>query len=542
MDGSPDQGPTGVALSERLAFYLKVARRRWHVLALVPAVAVAVSLIAGMQAQKKYDATAKLVVNPNNQVSALLNPTASQSSSDPERDLNTEVSRIKTVPLADAVQRRLKLQESSDALLGEVTTSLEGTTNIVTITVRDPSPDRAARLANAFAAEYVQARESDARSAFRQAATQAQNQLQSLSLTEQSSAQGLQLKSRLRELQVDGALQTGNAELLDSAKTPTSAATPRVLFGAVLAGFLGLILGGVAVGAIELLDRRVKDEDDVKQYTRAATLASIPNPRGPLRNQPLALGWEQLEGYRSLATNLRFFKLGAEVKTLMITSPSPLDGKTSVTLSLAAALAEFGQKVIAVECDLRVPRFATYLEVPEAPGLSAVLAGMASWSQQVVHVDVSRLREDAPQTRGESPHFSVLAAGQAPPNPQALLSSPEMSELMLDLRSSRDVVLIDTPPLGSLTDAVPLVPRVDGILIVARLQHTTRDALKKAVDVLAELDAPVLGTVLTGAGRSAVAGYYGKKTIPPDARGGRDQTRNGRTTRRVPRGAPTSRA
>jgi capsular exopolysaccharide synthesis family protein len=529
-------------LSERLAYYLKVLRRRWHVLALVPAAAVAVSLVVGLQAQKKYDATAKLVVNPNNQVSALLNPTASQSSSDPERDLNTEVSRIKTVPLADAVKGRLKIQDSANSLLSEVTTSLEGTTNIVTITVRDASRSRAARLADAFAAEFVAARQSDARSAFRQAATQAQNQLQSLTFVQQNSAQGLQLKSRLRELQVDGSLQTGNAQLIESATTPTSAATPRILFGAVLAGFLGLILGGVAAGGVELLDRRVKDEDDVKLNTRSPTLAGIPNLRGPMRNQPLALGWEQLEGYRSLATNLRFFKLGGELKTVMITSPGPLDGKTSVTLSLSAALAEFGQKVIAVECDLRRPRFATYLGVPEAPGLSAVLAGMASWSQQVVHVDVSRLREDAPEGRGESPHFSVLAGGQAPPNPHALLSSPEMSELMLDLRSSRDVVLVDTPPLGTLTDAVPLVPRVDGIVLVARLQHTTRDALKKAVDVLAELDAPLLGTVLTGAPRSALAGYYGKKTVPPDARGGRDQSRNGRSARRVPGRAPTSRA
>jgi capsular exopolysaccharide synthesis family protein len=541
MDGSPDQGPSGVSLSERLAYYLKVLRRRWHVIALIPAVAVVVSLIVAAQAQKKYDATAKLVVNPNNQVSALLNPTASQSSSDPERDLNTEVSRIKTAPLADAVKRRLKLADSSDSLLAEVTTSLEGTTSIVTIKVRDPSPSRAARLATAFASEFVSARQSDARSAFRQAATQAQNQLQSLTPVQQLSGQGLQLKSRLRELEVDGSLQTGNAQLIEPASRPTSAATPRILFGAVLAGFLGLILGGVAAGGIELLDRRVKDEDDVKQLTHSATLANIPSPRGPLRNQPLALGWEQLEGYRSLATNLRFFKLGGDLKTLMITSPGPLDGKTSVTLSLSAALAEFGQKVIAVECDLRRPRFATYLEVPEAPGLSAVLAGMASWSQQVVHVDVSRLRDDAPQARGESPHFSVLAGGQAPPNPHALLSSPEMSELMLDLRSSRDVVLIDTPPLGTLTDAVPLVPRVDGIVLVARLQHTTRDALKKAVEVLSELDAPLLGTVITGASRSALAGYYGKKTVPPDARGGKDESRNGGTGRRISGRAPTSR-
>src|SRR6185312_14081565 len=146
----------------------------------------------------------------------------------------------------------------------------------------------------------------------------------------------------------------------------------------------------------------------------------IPPAGRAMRGRRLELGREQTEGYRSLAASLRFFKVGRDVKTLLVTSPSPLDGKTSVTLFLAAALAEFGQKVVAVECDLRRPRFAEYLELPQAPGLSAVLAGMATWSQQVVHVDVSRLRVDGPPVRGESPHFSVLAGGHPPPNPQAL--------------------------------------------------------------------------------------------------------------------------
>jgi capsular exopolysaccharide synthesis family protein len=489
MDGSLNQGPAGVTLSERLAYYLKVVRRRWHVIVLVPVVAVLASLLVSLQAQKQYDATAKLVVNPNNQVTELLNPGAAQPSSDPERDLNTEVSRIKTVPIADAVLKKLGLKESRTALLSKVTTSIDGTTNIVKVTVRDPSPTRAAQIANAFATEYVSARQSDARSAFRQAASQASNQLASLTPAQQASAQGLDLKSRLRQLEVEGALQTGNAQLLESATTPT--------------------------------------------------LATIPHARGAVRGRPLPLGYEQIEGYRSLATNLRFFRLGGEVKTLMITSPGPLDGKTNVTLSLAAALAEFGQKVIAVECDLRRPRFADYLQLPQESGLSAVLAGMATWSQQVVHVDVSRLRVDGSPIRGESPHFSVLAGGQAPPNPQALLSSGEMAELMLDLRDSRDVVLFDTPPLGSLTDAVPLASHVDGVVLVVHLQHSTRDGLRKACEVLSELDATVLGTVLVGGGRSAVAGYYGEQDSAAVPLARQRESRNGQSGGRVAPGAPT---
>jgi Mrp family chromosome partitioning ATPase len=171
-----------------------------------------------------------------------------------------------------------------------------------------------------------------------------------------------------------------------------------------------------------------------------------------------------------------------------------------------------------------------------------VLAGMAPWSQQIVHIDASRLQADASPEHGESAHFSVLPGGRTPPNPQALLSSAEMSELVLDLRGSRDVVLVDTPPLGSLTDAVPLVPRVDGVVLVVRLEHTTRDSLKKACEALRELDARVLGTVLIGGPRSSVSGYYSAESASAGATRFRDESRNGREGSRLPRRAPTSRA
>jgi capsular exopolysaccharide synthesis family protein len=337
-------------------------------------------------------------------------------------------------------------------------------------------------------------------------------------------------------------LQTGNAEVLERATPPSSPATPRLLFNSGLAAFLGLVLGLVAAAALELLDRRVKDEDDVSLITSLPSLASIPPPRRSVHSGPLEFGREQTEGYRSLATNLRFFKLGGEVKVLMITSPSPHDGKTSVTLSLAAALAEFGQKVIAVECDLRRPSFADYLQLSQASGLSSILAGMASWSQEVVDVDVGQRRASAPAARGESGHFSVLPAGPHPPNPHALLSSSEMHELLLELRAAADVVLIDTPALGTFTDAVPLVPRVDGVALVVRLEHTTRDTLTKACNVLAELDAPVLGTVLVGGAQPSMGRYYGsERSSAPAATSRRDESQNGQAGSHLPEGAPTSR-
>jgi tyrosine-protein kinase len=535
VDRSNDQeqgGPAAVAVSERLAYFRKVLRRRWRVIALVPVVAGAVSLAIGLQAQKEYDATAKLVVDPRNQITALLNPATASPSADPERDLNTEVSRIETLPIAEEVRRRLELEENAEALLARVTTSLEGTTNIVDVTVRDPDPARAARLANAFATRYVAARESDARSAFEQAAARARKQLESL-----PPAQGRELRSRLQELEVGSTLQTGNADVIQPATKPTTPASPRVLFDTVLAAFLGLVLGVVSAGMLELLDRRVKDEDDVRLITGLPSLASIPVPRRGTGSRRLELDREQIEGYRSLATNLRFFKLGSKAKRLLITSPSPLDGKTSVTLSLARALAEFGQTVVAVECDLRGSRFAEYLELSHAQGLSSILPGMAEWTQAIVEVDAT-LRTDALRTQDKPLRFSVLPSGPVPPNPHALLSSPEMHELLAELSISKDVVLLDAPPLGTLTDAVPLLPWIDCVVLVVRLQHTSRDALKKACSMLAEMDAvPVLGTVLTGVPRPPRSGYHGTEGSSPAV-----SPQDGRASGRRSAGAPTAKA
>lgn len=511
-EGLSDQGPAGISMSEQIARYLKVLRRRWPVIVAFPLIAMVVALVVGLSEQKKYDATAKLVVNPTNQVTAVLNPSANTQSADPERDLNTEVSLITTVPLAEAVRHQLHLQENHDDLLAQVRTSIEGTTNIVEITVRDPDPERAARVANEFANQYIVARDTQARSAFQQAADQARAELGALSPAQRKGAAGLQLRSRLQELVVDSTLQTGNAHVVQPATPPTSAATPKLKFDLALGLLLGLILGVAAAAVLELLDRRLKDEDDVVAIAPFSVLGTIPGSRRSGQPRPLEPELERVEAYRSLATGLRFLKVGDQVKTLMITSPGSRVGKTSVTLSLAVALAEFGQRVIAVECDLRQPRFAEYLELPSTGGLSSVLGGWTTCSRELVELDV-------PSISDGSPRLSVLPCGPTPPNPHALLTGSELAEVLQELRSTADVVLIDTPPLGPLADVVPLIPRMDGVALVVGLRQTTRDELRRARNLLEEFQAPVLGTILTS-GKGSLGGLAQawRKTDSPSPR------------------------
>jgi capsular exopolysaccharide synthesis family protein len=301
--------------------------------------------------------------------------------------------------------------------------------------------------------------------------------------------------------------------VVQPATPPTSAATPKLKFDLALGLLLGLILGVAAAAVLELLDRRLRDEDDVLAVAPFSLLGTIPGSKRAGKPRPLEPELERVEAYRSLATSLRFLKVGDQVKTLMITSPGPRVGKTSVTLSLAVALAEFGQKVIAVECDLRNPRFSEYLELPATSGLSSALGGWTTCAQELIELEVPGASSNA------AARLSVLPGGPAPPNPHALLTGTEIAEALHEFRSAADVVLIDTPPLGPLTDAVPLIPRVDGVALVVGLRRTTRDELRRARNLLEEFQAPVLGTILT-TGQSSFVGLTQawRKTDSPSSR------------------------
>lgn len=500
------EGPSAGPTLDLLTRYLGVLRRRWPVVALVFVIAVGATLIRSVTAHRRYNATAQIVLGTNNQVTTLLNPNASTQSPDTERDLNTQVALIAQGTIADAVRQQLHLRDSRTALLKHVSTQIEGTTNLADITVDDTQPAQAAKLANAFATQYVAFRQADARAALQQAVALAQSQLSALSAAQLNSPQGQQVRLRLGQLQVDSALQTANVKVSQYATAPTSPSSPRPLRDGLLAGLLGLIAGLGLAGTLDALDRRLRDEDDVASTSDLPILVTIPQWRKSVSTpQP---DRDHAETFRALATNLRFFKLGREVKVLMITSPSGTDGKTAVTLGLAAAFAEMGHSVIAMECDLRRPTFSEYLGVHPTLGLSSILSGMAPAESLLIDID-ARTQRPVDWSQPGAKHFSVLPCGPVPPNPQALMGSSEMRQLATQLRRQVDVVLVDTPPLGTINDAVSLGDVVDGVAVVARLRGTRRDRLKRTLSQLSEMEADVLGMIVTGGSSAVDYAYYG---------------------------------
>jgi capsular exopolysaccharide synthesis family protein len=204
---------------------------------------------------------------------------------------------------------------------------------------------------------------------------------------------------------------------------------------------------------------------------------------------------QMAESYRALRTSLLLSSLGAPPKVILITSALPEEGKTTTSLNTAAVLAQKGVRVLLIDADLRRPSIHKTLGMGPHSGLSNVLTGSADLQQTIVRSPVL-------------PNLFILPAGSPPPNPAELLASVQMKDVLTQLREQYDHVVIDTPPTLSVTDAVVLATRVDSVILVIRSGRTTKTALRRARDVLAQVNARVTGVVLNAVDLSSPDYYY----------------------------------
>jgi capsular exopolysaccharide synthesis family protein len=505
-----DDAQQGAPSEHDLGAYLKAIRRRMPLILLLTGIVTAVAVGLSLAQTKEYEAEARVVISQTDPINNVIE--ASQPINyDPEAARNTLVSLIKLEPVAAAVKQAESLDYSTDELLDKVTTEVESNSDIVLIKALDPDPETAADIATGFAEQYQLYRQENARDSLNDAAEVTRGQLEQLSLAEQASEQGRDLRAKLREIEILAAAQRGGVEVAETAEVPTDPAKPKPMRNGIIAFFLGFGFAVAIAVAREFIDRRLKDEEDVENAFGLAILATIPRPAR--RSQTIVPGEDrgQFEGYSALATNLRFFELGPELESIMITSPGPSEGKTSVTLGTARALAALDLRVIAIEADLRRPTFSKY-GIGRGAGLSTVLAGVSDVDSSLIEVDASSLTRVDGGARERARTFHVLPAGPVPPNPQALLARPMMTHVIEDARAMADVVLVDVPPLGTVNDPITLANLVDGVVVVAHLGRTTRDASRRTLRLLSNVDARMLGVVVTGAAPGE--GYYGAYTSP----------------------------
>jgi len=204
---------------------------------------------------------------------------------------------------------------------------------------------------------------------------------------------------------------------------------------------------------------------------------------------------QMAESYRALRTSLLLSNLGAPPKVIMVTSARPQEGKTTTSINTAIVLAQKGTRVLLMDADLRRPSIHKTLGMGPRSGLSNVLTGSATMQQTIV-------------TSPILPNLFIMPAGTPPPNPAELLASSIMRDLLAELRGLYDHIVIDTPPTLSVTDAVVLSPSADATILVIRSGQTTKQALRRARDILTQVNAHVAGVLLNAVDLTSPDYYY----------------------------------
>jgi capsular exopolysaccharide synthesis family protein len=309
--------------------------------------------------------------------------------------------------------------------------------------------------------------------------------------------------------------------IFDPAKADEYPVSPRPVRNLAVAAILGIVLGLLAALLREHFDRALRTREDVERAFGVPVIGQVPFQR-MRRTDRRAVAWsdfsESAEAFRALRANLQYLGVKRPLHTIVVTSASPEQGKTTVAANLAIAIARSGASPIVIEGDLRRPRLAESFGLPDTgAGLTTLLVGLAQSDDVVQRVAMQR-GDGSP---GVAVPISVLPSGPLPPNPSELLSSFQMRDLLEQLRRSYEYVLIDAPPLLPVADTLELARMVDGVVLVVRRNRASTDEARELRAIVERLEIHLVGAVFTDVEPVGTYGAYapdaGKRRSPAAA-------------------------
>jgi capsular exopolysaccharide synthesis family protein len=445
-----------------LSLLAQTIRRRLWVVVVCVVLATVAAIGLTVTAEKEYSATAALLLR-------------SSAAVDPQRAVDTNLQLLSLPQVAERAAEELSGM-SGEEVSAAVETKQQGESDIIEVTAVSSDAQKAADIANGFAAAFV-------------------------SFRGEGNREGQ---------------QTGRVELVERATPDDNPISPKPLRNIVFGLAIGLVLGIALALLLEQLDRRVKREEDLTEATGLPKLAVIPK-RKSFDRQHLghaALSPAETEVFRMLRANLRYFNAQKQIKSVLVTSAEAGEGKSLVSLGLALAAVTSGERVLLLEADLRDPGLSKVLGLDAVGGLSGLLSGDAAGALEdaVTTVPAEKLADAVGAMT-----LDVIPAGAIPPNPTELVESERMKELIGKAEEKYDFVIIDTPPVLVVADAIPLIFDVSGVLVVSGLGVSTRNSAADLAEQLERLKAPTLGLVANFAehtGRSYEGYGYGRA---PDA-------------------------
>ena len=409
-----------------------------------------------------------------------------------ERLARNYVDLFKTRPILEKITEELSLPFGPTTLSSKI--GVRSARSIIVVTVRDPDPQLAADIADTTARIFIddfQVRQ------FTQIA-QFQSSLRTYGITEDPSLIAAQ------------AATLGTLSIVESAIPASSPSSPNVRLNVLLAAFMGLMVAGLVVFALEYMDDIVRTAEDLRNIHGVKSVGSAVSglsELGTITQQqvsdgamPSILGGDDSpnalrESFKYVSLNLEFAALGLEqFRTLLITSALPGEGKTTISTNLAALMARAGKNVTLVDADLRRPTLHRVFGLDNSKGLTNVLAGVTTIDEVVLPTKIVGL--------------TVTTSGSRPPDPTVLLQSSQMQQFVEELTRKSDIVIFDSPPILTAADAMALASFVDGVVLVVDTRRSRRPSLQKAAESLQQANKALLGAVLNKATRRQGDGYY----------------------------------
>lgn len=505
--------------------YIEVVRRRkWIVvptMVLVPLIAVVWSL----SQEPVYEGSAKVLLSRQNLANALTGVEDPNASVEDQTLVETQADVARVPEVAERVLSQLGEADMTAAdFLNDSSVSTGTDTEILTFQVRSGDRGFASQAATEYATQYTRYRHEVDGASLESARRAVTSRLEELRAAgEDDGTLYASLLRREEELRTMRTLQTANATVIQAADGADQVSPQPVRNGAI-----GLVLGavlGLGVAFLrEALDTRVRGSEEVSERLGLPLLARVPELPRKLRGEDTLVTLAEptgihAEAFRMLRTNVEFAMVDREVRSLVITSALPEEGKSTVAANLALAFARAGQHVALVDLDLRKPRLERLFNLRGKPGLTQVVlkrAGLDAALAQVpilpgelagqsAELDPSGL--PAAHVNGGGGRLEVLTSGPIPPNPGEFVASHRLTGVLEELCERADLVLVDSPPFLQVGDAMTLSANVDALLVVTRLKILRRGIVIELHRLLETARAHKLGFVVNAAESEGGYGY-----------------------------------
>jgi Mrp family chromosome partitioning ATPase len=426
------------------------------------------------------------------------------SADERDRVLANQVRLAQTAEVAERVARKIGFKGDPRALLGGIDIAAASGSDFVTVTSTAGNPQIAASLANAFAQAFIDFRSSEERKRVREQLDALEQQLASLtSPSERLLRRSVQ--TRINELQLAQSTPVGEAQQIDQAVASGIPIEPKPKRNALFAFALSLLLGIIAAFGLERIDRRLRSVEEAERVFGLPVIAAVRHDRNidARVDGKVSVPEGIRETFRSLRGNIDLAADQQPLRSVLVTSAVPAEGKSTVVRNLAIVCAEAGLRVAVVEADLRRPTLGRMFGVNSEPGLTDVLMGLTSLGDVLqdvpIHVPqhpVTREHSGSPahveggiavltQTNGHSGHedglgrLRLIASGPRPADPPAMFSAPSLRALVDRVAEHHDIVFIDSPPLLAVSDAIPLMTLADATILVCREGTGTVDGAER---------------------------------------------------------------